>query len=90
MHGKYVNGIYEKIESERDRLRIGNGSWTINLEEINRLTVRKGKINLIRYITEEAVYEITPEQAKLKGFRMTLGDELKLVVPAIHWNTRRK
>ena len=82
MIGKIIGKTYVKREKESSRLRIGGGSWTIKLDEI------EGKeIDLIRFVTEVAIYEITTSEAVLRGFERYLGGERKLVVAVKHWKT---
>jgi len=35
MHGLIQDDYYVKKESEKDRLRMSGGAWSINLDEIN-------------------------------------------------------
>tara|TARA_R100000005_G_C4993407_1_gene200467 strand:- start:271 stop:528 length:258 start_codon:yes stop_codon:yes gene_type:complete len=85
MHGMLQDGIYIKKESEKDVLRIGGGSWTINLDEINNKDVER-----IVYFTEKNLYRITYKKAFEKGFFRILAGEKKLVVPIKHWTKEEK
>jgi len=85
MHGTIDNGYYIKKESEKDKLRMSGGAWTINLDEINN----KDIINIV-YFTESYIYRITYKKAQEKGFVKHLAGELKLIVPLKFWQKEEK
>ena len=77
----YVSGkIYYKHEKEADKLRMGGGSWTINLSWI------KMGVEEVCYITEIGEYRISFPDAVKFGFRRIFQGEEKLVVPCKNWN----
>lgn len=83
MHGVVIDGIYYKHEKEKDRLRIGGGSWSINRAEI------LGKdVDTFVFTSEVAKYIITHKDAVKHGFIRTLGGEDKLVVPVRYWEEK--
>ena len=82
MRGKLICGTYVKHEKESARLRIGGGSWTIPVDDLEALGERA---KLIRYVTEAACYEIGYQEATARGFERVLGGERKLVVPVQYW-----
>lgn len=84
MHGVLVGKTYTKHEREKDKLRMGGGSWSINLSEI------KPETEVINYITEDYTYTISFHKAVEKGFTRVLGGEEKLVVPITHWARNTK
>ena len=68
-----------------DGLKMGGGSWSINLDEIGSL---KGAadIETIQYnLPSGDRYVIDYAKAQEKGFMRILGGEKKLVVPKNHW-----
>jgi hypothetical protein len=81
-HGVFMGGTYTKREKESDKLRMGGGSWTINLDELPKNTQR------VRYITEKATYEVEMGVALLQGFERVLGGERKLVLPISKWSVK--
>jgi len=70
---------YLKREQESQKLRIGGGSWSINLDELPPTAKQ------IKYITEEGTYQISVDDALAHGFERMLGGERKLVVPLGKW-----
>lgn len=80
MRGILKDGIYTKREDEKNKLRMGDGSWSINLDELPSEGVR-----LIEYVTPLDNYVITREDAMKYGFTRMLGGEKKLVVPLKCW-----
>lgn len=83
-HGVVKEGVYYKHEKEADKLRMGGGAWSINLDEL------KGKdIQDIIFITETTQYKISMKDAHQFGFIRILGGETKLVVPINKWMYRR-
>ena len=85
MHGLVDGDIYIKKESEKDKLRMSGGAWTINLDEINNQSIQN-----IVYFTEKNIYRITYKKAFDKGFVKQLAGELKLIVPLKHWRIEEK
>jgi hypothetical protein len=85
MHGFVDSGIYIKKESEKDKLRMAGGSWTINLDEINNQDIKE-----LVYFTDKYIYRITYEKAHSLGFVKSLAGELKLIVPVKHWRVEAK
>ena len=82
-YGKVVGNSYIKHEDEKQMLRMGGGSWSIKLDEIN------GLVKEIIYITNKAKYKIDKETAIAKGFIRNMSTngvmESKLIVPVKHW-----
>jgi hypothetical protein len=85
MHGLIQDDYYVKKESEKDRLRMSGGAWSINLDEINNQ-----KITNIVYFTDKYIYRISYEKAFDKGFIKLMAGEKKLIVPIKHWKIERK
>lgn len=88
MHGIVDGDIYIKKESEKDKLRnFGKpeGSWTINLDEINNKPIEN-----IVYFTEKFIYRISYKKAFKKGYIKKLAGELKLIVPIKQWVREEK
>jgi hypothetical protein len=84
MHGHIDQGHYTKKENESDILRLGNGSWTLNLDEI------KGKeIHTITLITKEHEYSITYAYAFKVGYIRVFQGETKLVIPVKYWRKEK-
>lgn len=75
---------YIKREKEDAKMRMGGGSWTINLMDV------PGFITHFRYITEKYVYEITAVEAHFKGFERVMQGEPKLIVPIKYWTVKEK
>lgn len=81
---KIENNKMIKMEKESSKLRIGGGSWTINLDKVNL-----DDINEIEYLTHKSRYNISKDAALSKGFYRTFQGERKLVVPLKHWSEVR-
>ena len=79
-HGYIKEKTYYKNESEEQKLRMGGGSWTISLKDIE-----EEDINRIQYTTEEHIYQISYEDAIRTGWETTFKKEQKLVVPIKNW-----
>jgi len=77
--------VLHKYEKESSKLRIGGGSWTINLTEIGSTY-----INTFIYETTKATYTISSALAVEKGWEATFKGERKLVVPIKHWEVKEK
>jgi len=84
MRGTIVGNEYIKRESEKDKLRMGGGSWTINLGWL-----RPG-VDKITYITLKDTYSISLKDAMLHGFKREFKGENKLVVPLEYWSYANK
>lgn len=69
-----------KTEKESSKLRIGGGSWTINLDKVNL-----DDVNEIEYITHKSSYTISKQDAVSNGFYRTFNGEKKLIVPIKYW-----
>tara|TARA_Y100000593_G_C4294172_1_gene329779 strand:+ start:609 stop:887 length:279 start_codon:yes stop_codon:yes gene_type:complete len=82
-YGKIIGSTYYKNEDEKQRLRMGGGSWSIKIEEL--LDVVKD----IVYTTEKGIYRINKDYAISRGFIRVMGKdgkvENKLIVPIKHW-----
>jgi len=85
MRGTIKDRIYHKFEKEKQKLKIGGGSWTINRDEIYGKLIDK-----IIYETDIRIYEISMDEAISKGFGRILGGEHKLVVPIRCWKVTEK
>lgn len=79
MRGNIVGDKYIKREKESEMLRMGGGSWTINLGWVGT-TIKE-----VVYITERATYKIKLDNAMANGFERQFQGERKLVVPLKHW-----
>ena len=84
MKGWIEGKVYYKKELEKDRLRMGGGAWSINIDQLKDRELEK-----VVYITSEARYEIGWKKAKEKGFIRILGEETKLVVPIRNWEVKK-
>ena len=82
-YGKIVGNTYIKKEDEKQKLRMGGGSWSINLAEISEI------VKEIVFITSESKYRIDKEVAIARGFIRSMATkgviEKKLIVPIKHW-----
>jgi|TARA_R100000234_G_scaffold116925_1_gene94636 sorbitol-specific phosphotransferase system component IIBC len=74
------DGVLTKYEKESSKLRMGGGSWTINLDEVSLESLTK-----IVYITNRYRYSISKKWAIEYGWTKLLGGENKLVVPIKFW-----
>lgn len=81
-HGQLLGETWVKHENTKDILRMGGGSWTINLDELPVGTAE------IEYWAEDTVYSISLRDAHDKGFIRIMGGERKLIVPLKHWTKR--
>lgn len=80
MRGVLKDGIYTKSEDENQKLRMGGGSWSINLEEL------PAAATVIEYITPSGKYSVSRQTAFEHGFIRVLGGERKLIVPLQWWD----
>ena len=85
MHGLIDGDLYIKKETEKGKLKMSGGSWTINLDEINNKDIKN-----IVYFTESNIYRISYSKAHQKGFVKHLAGELKLIVPIKYWRKEEK
>lgn len=85
MRGWVKNKTYYKFEDETQKLRLCEGSWSVNLDELEDKDIEK-----IVYRTKLCSYEIEFEVAKRKGFIRTFKGETKLIVPLHFWNIKEK
>ena len=85
MYGQIEDRHYRKKEDESQKLRLGGGSWTINLDELSGEDI--DEITLITKIYE---YNISYKTAFSKGFIRVLQGETKLVVPIKHWDISKR
>lgn len=83
-HGQLKGDTWVKHEKEKDILRMGGGSWTINLDELPI-----GAMN-VEYWTGSDVYTISLPDAHEHGFIRVMGGERKLIVPLKHWTLREE
>jgi|TARA_R100000049_G_C1890273_1_gene43583 hypothetical protein len=79
-HGFIENKTFHKREKESMKMRMGGGSWSINLREL-----QGHDINKIRYKTESNTYIIDYDIAKCSGWIVNLKGEDKLIVPEKLW-----
>ena len=84
MKGWIVGDTYFKNENEKEVLKMGGDSWTINLTEITP------EIRKVEYRTSMATYNIDWDKATSRGFRRNFKEEPKLVVPKRLWNITHK
>ena len=77
---KIENNKMVKTEKESSKLRIGGGSWTINLDKVNL-----DEFDEIEYLTHKSSYTISKTEALSNGFYRTFQGERKLVVPLKYW-----
>lgn len=80
MNAFIENNILYKKEKESGKLRMGGGSWTINMDKFDLDIVDE-----IHYITEQYVYVIQTNDAKWNGYIKEFQGETKLVVAIKHW-----
>ena len=74
------DGVLTKYEKESSKLRMGGGSWTINLDKVSLDFLTK-----VVYITNRYKYSIHTVDALNKGWIKILGGENKLIIPLRHW-----
>ena len=84
-HGVIRDGVYFKQEKEKDKLRMGGSSWSINMDEL-----AEKDVHTYVYCTEKAHYIISTLDANEHGFMRILGGERKLVVPVKFWKEQTK
>jgi hypothetical protein len=72
-----------KNEKEKAKLRMGGGSWSINLDKVSLK-----EVDTIEYNTELHTYTISTKDAIDKGFIRFLGGEKKLVIPIEFWEVK--
>jgi len=88
MHGKIINGVYIKYEDEKQKMRMGGGSWSIKLDEL------VGSIKEIIYVTQMGRYKIRADIAIARGFERSFntknGLENKLIIPIKYWEFEKK
>ena len=75
------DGVLTKYEKESSKLRMGGGSWTINLDKVSL-----DSLTDIVYITKRWRYSIEVSHAFQYGWIKMLGGENKLVIPLKYWN----
>lgn len=80
MKGYIKDRTYYKYEKESGKLRMCEGSWSINLDQLDLNIVEK-----IVYITSYAKYEVELADAMMKGFMRKFKGENKLIVPMKNW-----
>ena len=82
-YGKIIGKSYIKNEDEKQKLRMGGGSWSIKIDEVGDV------VEQIVYVTNEHKYTIKRDVAIAKGFIRTMLTkgvlENKLIVPIKHW-----
>lgn len=83
-HGRLDQGYWIKVEKAKDKLRMGGGSWSINLEELPE------EAHTIVYVVDGTLYCIERGDALAHGFERVLGGERKLVVPEKYWKVGSK
>ncbi len=79
-HATIKDDVLIKREKEQDKLRIGGGSWSINLDQL------PVSVKSFEYVTSKYTYKIAIEDAYDHGFIRILGGEKKLIVPIKHWS----
>jgi hypothetical protein len=82
MRGIVKDYVYYKNEKETGKLKMCGGAWSINLDEILGVIIKK-----IVYVTSKSRYEISYDEAMERGFHKIFGGENKLVVPEKYWTT---
>ena len=84
MHGKIISDTYIKYEDEKQKMRMGGGSWSVKLDELI------GDVKEIVYVTIEGRYKIRMDIAIARGFERSFntknGLENKLIVPIKFWD----
>ena len=84
MHGKIISDTYIKYEDEKQKMRMGGGSWSVKLDELT------GDVKEIVYVTIEGRYKIRMDIAIARGFERSFntknGLENKLIVPIKFWD----
>lgn len=83
-HGQLKGTTWIKHEKSKDILRMGGGSWTINLDELPVGTKD------VEYWTGDTVYTISLADAHDHGFIRIMGGERKLIVPLKWWTKREE
>jgi len=83
-YGKIIGKSYVKKEDEKQKLRMGGGSWSVKLDEIGE------SVENIIYVTGKGKYTIDRDVAIAKGFIRNMSTkgviENKLIVPIKHWD----
>jgi hypothetical protein len=87
MRGLTEGSTYVKWENEKEKLRIGGGSWSINLADCN---LSDPNIQSIRFETDKAIYRIGKAKAVGFGFKRNFQGEAKLVVPIKYWEVEAR
>jgi hypothetical protein len=75
--------VLRKKEKESSKLRLGGGSWTINMDKLDRMAEPP---DVFLYMTERGYYQITYQEAFEHGFIRCMGGEMKLIVPIKNWD----
>lgn len=84
-HGQLKGSTWVKHEKEKDKLRMGGGSWTINLDELPI------GATAVEYWTDGGdMYTISLSHAHDHGFIRIMGGERKLIVPLKWWTLREE
>lgn len=83
MKGTIKDRVLIKYEDEKEKLRMGGGSWTINITDFPIPSW-----DSVRYITRVDTYEIDGAVALSRGWRRVFGGEEKLVVPVKWWKRK--
>ncbi len=83
-HGQLKGTTWVKHEDEKDILRMGGGSWTINLDELPK------SVTDLEYWTGSDLYMISLADAHAHGFIRIMAGERKLVVPLKRWTLREE
>ena len=83
MRGWITNRTYFKNEDENQKLKMGGGSWSINLKEVSSFDVDN-----VEYRTHKAFYRIPFALAQSKGFVRMMKGEPKLIVPVKFWEKK--
>ena len=82
MHGLVDGDIYIKKESEKDKLRMSGGAWTINLDEINQIILTHlhidhfGLVNKLRKLTKFELCANPRELIFYKNFETNIFNKL--------------
>ena len=83
MKGWIKDDTYYKREDENKMLRMCNGAWSINLNEVGGKGIKK-----VVYITKKNKYSVDYDTAQERGFVRVMGlkQEPKLIVPLKVWD----
>jgi hypothetical protein len=90
--GLVKKNTFVKFEKESAKMRMAGGSWTLNLDYLEKeygwsmdRASMEDSIKQFKYITKRCTYTISAFDAVMGGFVLNLRGENKLVVPIKLW-----